>query len=296
MKKTYPLLFSVLLVISCSNNNKKKIVSSPDAKIVMAESMQRFSNAWNQGNAAMVAKEFTNDAVRVISNPLSPIEGENAILKSFESTFSEESNFYKSHIETSVLETRAVSDNIFLGTGIFKILDENDNVLEEGKWGNVFKYSNGEIKFLLESAHRNPKVQSEIKNITVLASSITSEELHFDKVQKSVSNYMKNVNTQNAEGLSLLFTENSIQSVSSKNGIILGRKKIRDSEIFSEGQILSANIMGYKYLENSIAIAYGKWLQIVQKTGAKTGGQWGNLFKIKGDKALLIMESAGVTE
>ncbi len=107
---------------------------------------------------------------------------------------------------------------------------------------------------------------------------------------------MKNVNTQNAEGLSLLFTENSIQSVSSKNGIILGRKKIRDSEIFSEGQILSANIMGYKYLENSIAIAYGKWLQIDQKTGAKTGGQWGNLFKIKGDKALLIMESAGVTE
>ena len=296
MKKIYLLFFSVLFIISCSNSNKKKIVSSPDAKIVMAESMQRFSNAWNLGNAKMLAEEFTNDAVRVISNPLSPIKGEDAILKSFESTFSEGSELYKSRIETSVLETRKISNDIFLGAGMFKILDQNDNVLEEGKWGNVFKYSNGKIKFLLESAHRTPKAQSEIKNLTVLDSSITSEELHFDKIQESILNYMKNFNTGNAEGLSLLFTDNGIQSVSSKNSILLGREKIRDSEIFSEGQTLSANIMGYKYLENSIAIAYGKWFQIDEIKGTTMSGQWGNLFKIEGDKAMLIMESAGVTQ
>ena len=293
MNKTYILLFSALLLMSCSNNQKKKIVASPDVKIIMAESMQRFSDAWNKGNAEMISEEFTNDAIRVISNPISPIIGKKRISESFKLTFSEESEFYKSHIETSVIETRSVSKDIFLGTGMFKILDINNNVLEEGKWGNVFKYANGQIKFLLESAHRKSKVQSETKSIDSLNPSIISGELHFEKIQESVSNYIKNVNDQNAEDLSLLFIKDGIQSVSSKTGIILGREKIKNSEIFIEGQILSANILGYKYLDNSIAIAYGKWLQIDKKTGATIKGQWGNLFKIEKEKAFLIMESAG---
>jgi hypothetical protein len=42
-----------------------------------------------------------------------------------------------------------------------------------------------------------------------------------------------------------------------------------------------------------LAIAYGNWVAIDDNNNTIIG-QWGNLFKIKGDDALLIMESAGL--
>jgi len=48
-------------------------------------------------------------------------------------------------------------------------------------------------------------------------------------------------------------------------------------------------------LGNNIAVAYGKWTSNT-KDGSTINGQWGNLFKIDGEKALLIMESAGTIQ
>ena len=74
MKKSFLILLSVLFTFSCSQKKQKnEIVSKPDAKTLMEESMQRFSTAWNQGNSIEISKEFTKDAVRIISNPSSPI-------------------------------------------------------------------------------------------------------------------------------------------------------------------------------------------------------------------------------
>jgi hypothetical protein len=53
--------------------------------------------------------------------------------------------------------------------------------------------------------------------------------------------------------------------------------------------------MGYRYLGNNIAIAYGNWSS-TSDDNANVTGQWGNLFKIEGDEALLIMESAGMIQ
>jgi len=51
MKKLLLLLLTILFTFSCSQKKKKnEIVSKPDAKTLMEESMQRFSTAWNQGN------------------------------------------------------------------------------------------------------------------------------------------------------------------------------------------------------------------------------------------------------
>ena len=108
--------------------------------------MQRFSAAWNKGNAIEISEEFTKDAVRIISNPSSPIKGQEAIQDAFESTFSDGSEFKNSHIEVTIVETRSVSADVYLGAGKFKILNEENEILEQGKWGNVFKYDNGQIK------------------------------------------------------------------------------------------------------------------------------------------------------
>ncbi len=296
MKKIYLLVLSTIITFGCAEvKNKKTPVSKPSAEILMKESMQRFSSAWNQGDAAKISEEFTDDAIRIISNPLSPIIGKNNIKEGFISTFSDESVFKDSHIEVQVIQTRSVSEDIYLGTGRFRILNTQNEIIEQGKWGNVFKYENGQIKFLMESAHRTSKELMPSKEVSVMEASIVSEEPHFEKIEESVGNYVSNYNDKNREGISLLFTENGIQNVNSKEDIILGRQQIKETESFTDGDVLNANILGYKYLGNNIAVAYGKWTSNT-KDGSTINGQWGNLFKIDGEKALLIMESAGTIQ
>jgi len=296
MKKIYLLVLSTIITFGCAEvKNKKTPVSKPSAEILMKESMQRFSSAWNQGDAAKISEEFTEDAIRIISNPLSPIIGKNNIKEGFISTFSDESVFKDSHIEVQVIQTRSVSEDIYLGTGRFRILNTQNEIIEQGKWGNVFKYENGQIKFLMESAHRTSKELMPSKEVSVMEASIVSEEPHFEKIEESVGSYVSNYNDKNREGISLLFTENGIQNVNSKEDIILGRQQIKETESFTDGDVLNANILGYKYLGNNIAVAYGKWTSNT-KDGSTINGQWGNLFKIDGEKALLIMESAGTIQ
>ncbi|MDG1652125.1 MAG: nuclear transport factor 2 family protein [Flavobacteriaceae bacterium] len=296
MKKSSLLLLSLFITFSCTQKKQKsEPASKPSAETLMAESMQRFSSAWNQGNAEEISKEFTADAIRIVSNPLSPIVGQESILKSFDAVFSEGSDLENSHIEITVTETRSVSEDIYLGAGSFAILSPENEILEQGKWGNVFKYDNGQIKFLMESAHRQPKEANGSETETVLENSIASDEPHFDKIVLSVKNYIENSNSKNSEGISMLFTEEGIQSVDGKDGIIMGRQQIKDTEIYADGNELNANVMGYRYLGNNIAIAYGNWSS-TSDDNAKVTGQWGNLFKIEGDEALLIMESAGMIQ
>lgn len=296
MRKIYLLVLSTIITFGCAEvKNKKTPVSKPSAEILMKESMQRFSSAWNQGDAAKISEEFTEDAIRIISNPLSPIIGKNNIKEGFISTFSDESVFKDSHIEVQVIQTRSVSEDIYLGTGRFRILNTQNEIIEQGKWGNVFKYENGQIKFLMESAHRTSKELMPSKEVSVMEASIVSEEPHFEKIEESVGSYVSNYNDKNREGISLLFTENGIQNVNSKEDIILGRQQIKETESFTDGDVLNANILGYKYLGNNIAVAYGKWTSNT-KDGSTINGQWGNLFKIDGEKALLIMESAGTIQ
>lgn len=296
MKKLSLLVLSTIITFGCAEvKNKKTPVSKPSGEILMKESMQRFSSAWNQGDAAKISEEFTDDAIRIISNPLSPIIGKNNIKEGFITTFSDESDFKDSHIEIQVIQTRSVSEDIYLGTGRFRILNTQNEIIEQGKWGNVFKYENDQIKFLMESAHRTSKEVMPLKEVSVMEASIVSEEPHFEKIEESVGSYVSNYNDKNSEGISLLFTENGIQNVNSKEDIILGRQQIKETESFTDGDVLNANILGYKYLGNNISVAYGRWTS-KSKDGSTINGQWGNLFKIDGEKALLIMESAGTIQ
>ena len=296
MKKilSISLLLSVFFLSACKSEKKQEVLKKLDAKSLMDESSKRFIDFWGSSDANGLAGEFTSDASRVISNSEGALEGTQAILNSFTATFSEDSEFKNTTIETTTIETRFVSEDIILGVGTFKIIDKDSTIVESGKWGNVYKYVNGKIKFLLESAHASVDAADiSVKEIVSLENSIISEEMHFEKIQTSVSSYIKYLNEKDATSLSMLFAENGIQSVDSKEGVVIGREKIGTSQMFSEGQVLNANILGYKYLGNSLAIAFGNWTQTDSESNTMTTGQWGNLFQIEGDIALLLMESAG---
>ena len=72
--------------------------------------------------------------------------------------------------------------------------------------------------------------------------SISSEEPHFNKIEESVRSYITNYNSKNSEGLSMLFTDDAIQNVNSKEGIVLGREQIKLTENYSDGGELNAII------------------------------------------------------
>ena len=289
---------SLLFIAGCKNNTTQELVqeavSPPNAKELMSKSAERLIGLWASGDANMVAGEFTDDAIRVISNPNGAIVGGEAILESFKQTFSEDSDFNNSKIEVGIVETRFVSDDIMIGAGTFKISDTDSVVIESGKWGNVYRYADGDIKFLLESAHATHDLAKiTTKVMPSLESSIVSEQLHFEKVQASVANYIKHANAGDAAALAMLFTQDGIQNVASKDGIVMGREQIKATTTFSEGQVLNANLLGYMDLGNSLAIAWGNWMQVDSASNTSIRGQWGNLFEIKGDTAYVLMESAG---
>ena len=300
LKSIFTILILSTLLYSCTGETTEKqheIVKSKDAKTLMAESFESFTGFWNSGDALAVAGEFTDDAVRVISNSTEPIVGGEAIKNSFVATFSEDSDLKNSHINVTVSETRLLSDTILIWAGTYKILDANNTTLETGKWGNVWQYKNGKVKCLLESAHSDFKdTDTSTKELVALNKSIVSDELHFDKIEASVAGYIKHLNEKNADSLSKLFTENALQNVSSKDGIVVGRENIKATEIFLDGQILDANILGYRYLGDSLAIGYGNWTQLDKTTNSMVRGQWGNIFKIDGNTAYLEMESAGLSK
>jgi len=284
-----------VIFIGCEKKEKQSDTEKADALTLMKESAERFKKYWNLGDANAISNEFLEDAIRVISNPASPLEGNKNINDSFTSAFAEGSEFKDSKINITISETRFVSKDILMGAGTFEIVDKSNNILESGKWGNVYKVSDSKIKFLLESAHRTIAPSDvEMKEPIALTESILSEEIHFEKIKASVDNYIKFQNEEKAEQLSMLFTQNGIQSVSSKDGVVIGRKKIVSNISFSDGQVLNANILGYRYIGDSLAIAYGNWTQTDEKSNTMVAGQWGNLFKIDGDVAYLLMESAGL--
>jgi ketosteroid isomerase-like protein len=295
MKKIVSIgLFSGLLILASCKNKEQNLVETLDAKALMSQSTDSFIGHWNSGDASALSGEFTNDAVRVLSNSSGPIVGGEAIKNSFEKTFSEDSELKNSRISVVILETRLVSDNILIGAGTFKISDANNVTLESGKWGNVYQYKDGKVKFLLESAHRDLQATDTLDNeVVLLDKSFVSKDLHFNKIQASIAGYIKNANENDADGLSMLFTENAIQNLSSNEGIVVGRDNIKASLDLADGMILDANIMGYTYLGDSLSIAYGNWTSLDTTNNKMVRGQWGNVFEIQSETAYLVMESAG---
>jgi ketosteroid isomerase-like protein len=295
MKKIVSIgLFSGLLILASCKNKEQNLVETLDAKALMSQSTDSFIGHWNSGDASALSGEFTNDAVRVLSNSSGPIVGGEAIKNSFEKTFSEDSELKNSRISVVILETRLVSDNILIGAGTFKISDANNVTLESGKWGNVYQYKDGKVKFLLESAHKDLQATDTLDNeVVLLDKSFVSKDLHFNKIQASIAGYIKNANENDADGLSMLFTENAIQNLSSNEGIVVGRDNIKASLDLADGMILDANIMGYTYLGDSLSIAYGNWTSLDTTNNKMVRGQWGNVFEIQSETAYLVMETAG---
>ena len=99
--------------------------------------MARFEEAWKNQDAAALAGEFTEDAIRVVSSQPVTLRGRAAIEKSFEDNFSAESRFGATTIDTFVLGYQSIDAEHFIANGIWKIKDPSGAVIRSGKWAQL---------------------------------------------------------------------------------------------------------------------------------------------------------------
>jgi len=290
-------LLGSLATTACGTGSQATTaVTTPNAEALLATSADTFVKYWNAGDVQSLASEYAPDAIRVVGNPTGATVGSAAIKRSFEETFRDGSVTSKSRISVAISHARFLSANVVIAAGTFRIVDSNDKVIRSGKWGNTYKYENGHVTFLMESAHiseaDNPSLI--VTEATALGASLVSTDVNVGKVKASVDQYLKHNNALDFESLSRLFSGDGIRSVSSTPVVAVGRDAIKSS--FRPGAVrtaLKANILGYRDLDNSIAIAYGQWQDVNDKGDVLASGQWGNVFKLEATQAILLMESAG---
>ena len=114
--------------------------------------MARFEEAWKNQDAAALAGEFTEDAIRVVSSQPVTLRGRAAIEKSFEDNFSAESRFGATTIDTFVLGYQSIDAEHFIANGIWKIKDPSGAVIAQGQWGNLWRIEDGVARMRMESA------------------------------------------------------------------------------------------------------------------------------------------------
>lgn len=282
-----------LIVFSCNNpKEKQNDTSTAKAVLLMKTFSADFKTAWDSGNAKALADIFTTDGIRVLGNSQEPIVGDSAILDSFTTTHAVESPLHGSHIIITLTDARFLSSDVVIGSGTFDILNKADESLSKGKWGNTYKVINGKARMVMESAYNIGENTNNIEAVS-LPEFAQDGDTSLDKINASVARYARFYNEKDSESLTNEFIENGVRSVSSSDGIHIGSEQIKKSLMMDSDNRLQATVLGYKKLSESIAVAHGQWIEMDTEGDNVAFGQWGNVFEISGEKAQLIMESAG---
>jgi hypothetical protein len=124
-----------------------------------------------------------------------------------------------------------------------------------------------------------------------LASFVPTTEKHFAKIQEFSRQHEDFWNDKNYDGLAAAFVADGVRAIGNK--VSIGSQEIRASVVGQYVNKLTAIIVGYRELGNSIVIAHGQWYESDAEGNVTSFGQWGNTFKIEGDEAKFVMENAG---
>jgi len=295
MKKTalVALLGFALILFSCKNpKEKQNDTSTAKAELLMKAFSAEFKTAWDSGNAKALKDIFTPDGIRVLGGSQEPIVGGSAILESFTAKHAAGSPLQGSHIIITLTDARFLSEDVVIGSGTFDILNNADESLNKGKWGNTYKLINGKARMVMESAHNTGENTNNIEAVS-LPEFTKDGDTSLDKIYASVARYSRFYNEKDSESLTSEFIENGVRSVSSSDGIHIGSEQIKESLMMDSDNSLQATVLGYKKLSESVAVTHGQWIEKDTEGNNVAFGQWGNVFDISGEQAQLIMESAG---
>ena len=119
---------------------------------MLHRSIQRYAYGAQNEDSNKIAREFTINGVRSVSEIAKTIRGRAAILKSLRIANEGSSPYAKTALSAVILGARRVSDRVAIAYGSWQVADEKGKVIDYGQWGNVFSIKDGEVKLLQESA------------------------------------------------------------------------------------------------------------------------------------------------
>lgn len=294
-------IFILLLVFACTQEAEQEsavVVETKSAMELMQASADEFAAAWKAGDANAIGEVFAEDAVQVVGSAQIPALGRATISEGFAAAFSQEGPFHKTHIEIKINEARKLNDDIMIAAGYWNILNESNESLLDGKWGNVYEIQENRIEFIQESAYSSAD-QVDMEN---LSERIThpvmeaNESENYTAINSNIGSFLSLYNAGDFKTLATtVFTEDGIRVVSGVKEISIGPDAIAKSfNTENSSARLDAHICGMRDLGNSLVIAHGQWSEMNEDGSLSAFGQWGNLFQVKDGTAKLILESAGM--
>lgn len=279
-------------------------------KVGVAEQLQaleaRFLAAFNKGDADALSRLFAVDGVRVISGAQLPSSGREAIKVLFEVDIEEHNAQRENRLVSKTLAVRELGGGIVLADGSFQLDDKDGAALLGGKWGCVYRQTDGGLEVVMESAHvakdtmKAPVDFARIKRELAPAPDFGDAEKHVEAMNQLIASYAEAVKGGDSAKIASLFTEDGIQLVGSASKPHRGRGEIEVAakEVLASngytGTTLTGQILGLNKVSDTLLCGYGLW-QVADDSGAALEfGQWGNLMEIQDDGSLLlVMESAG---
>ena len=275
-----------------------------EARQLVQQHIDRFVDCFQRQDIDGMIDEYLTDGIRVVSVAPLPSQGHDAIRKALAGLFAAESPFGNARLEGEILHARFLTPDVIMAYGVYRVTDSNGKLIRDGKWGDTLQVKDGKAKFVMQSAHIDsleslsaPAFQSDGKPM------VDEKDANVNRVRRSIERFTTSYNNNDVKSLTEEFTEDGVRLVSGLSGVFSGREEISESfgrkwsgEVdISSGTVLKGKVLGVKTISPEFVAANGTWRLFSRDGQLIDGGQWGNVFRIEGDEAKLVLECAGST-
>ena len=114
--------------------------------------VKRYMAGASTADSKKIAREFTTDGIRIVSEMPRAYRGRPAIFRSLKIANEGSSPYANRKLEVVVLNARRLDSHIAIANGVWQVTEKDGSIIDFGQWGNVLEIKGGGAKLLLESA------------------------------------------------------------------------------------------------------------------------------------------------
>ena len=285
-----------------SNLQPTELPSSEIATSLVQSHIDRVVHCFENRDAEGLSNEYVDGAIRSLGIDPEPVSGSRAIRVFIDRAFERDEDSGVQKLEGKILKARFLTPDTIVAYGTFIVTDGDNEVVRQGKWGDVLQVKDGEAKFLMQSGYAEnleSLSQKSLPNDYPITADTNGED--YRKIQASIDRFTTAFNQGDVQSLVNEFSEDGVRLVSGVSGVFTGKDAIQESfqakwsgeVVFGDGATLSAKTLHLKRINNRFLAASGIWRLADQNGKIIDGGHWGNVFEQQGNEVKLILECAG---
>ncbi len=288
---------------SDSDTSTLPIVGDPITVEEIRAYVDQGAENWTNHDAKSISSELDEDVVVVFSWEQGPIIGRDFVVRGYAMAWIDGSPLKGCVLTSNTLVGNDLGSGYCYADGTWQMTTPSGELLDEGKWGSVFKNTANGLRAIQESVFSNidenntltpPTNTDPFKHLQPLSTLDLAFKEHIEVYEKAWEN-------QDVDALAASFTKDAVRIIGTAPEAIRGREAIRESFAagFGEdspfkGTKLSAVVLGYRFLDNQHFTAHGTWKLLDASGAVMAQGQWGNLYRREEDGVVrFLMESAG---